>query len=97
MSLQLVPPAEKLTKLFVGAGALIFALLIVAGIFAKNGWFPSTDGLGTKKGRFGRPQAKNVSSSWNPFASAPSPTPLPLSKSYVYAGSKLVAVQDANA
>lgn len=34
----------------------------------------------------------------NPFLSAPSPTPTPeLSKEYIYAGSRLLAVEDANA
>jgi hypothetical protein len=100
MSLQYVPPAEKRTKLFVGVGALVFALLISAGIFAKNEWFPSTDSFtGKRTGWFGKPIAKNAPSSWNPFTSAPTPTPtpLPLSKTYVYAGSRLLAVQDANA
>lgn len=46
--------------------------------------------------------ASNGSTSWldtvNPFASAPLPNPTPqLSKEYIYAGSRLLAVEDANA
>src|SRR5687768_18301094 len=72
--------------------------LLVGGVFAKNGWFPSTDGFtGKKTGWFGKDLAKNASSSWNPLA-APLPTPTPqLSKEYIYAGSRLLAVEDANA
>src|SRR5687768_7997232 len=72
--------------------------LLVGGVFAKNGWFPSTDGFtGKKTGWFGKDLAKNASSSWNPLA-APLPTPTPqLSKEYIYAGCRLLAVEDANA
>jgi hypothetical protein len=35
--------------------------------------------------------------SLNPFAFDPTPTPLPLSKEYIYAGSRMLAVEDANA
>ena len=68
---------------------LTLGLLIVRGIFARNGWFPSTDGLtGKRKTWFGKPVAKeNASSIWNPFA-APLPSPTPqLSKEYIHAGS----------
>lgn len=70
----------------------------VFGVMARNGWFPSTDPLtGQKTGWFGAKLAKNASSSWNPFAGA-SPTPTPqLSKEYIYAGSRLLAVEDAGA
>lgn len=71
---------------------------ITLGVMGKNGWLPSTDPMsGKKTGWFGRELPKNASSSWNPFA-APSPTPTPqLSKEYIYAGSRLLAVEDANA
>lgn len=98
MSLEYSPRAEKQKKLFAGLGALVVCLLIAVGIFAKNGWFPSTDPFsGKKTGWFGKPLPANASSSWNPLA-APllSPTPQ-LSKEYVYAGSRLLAVEDANA
>lgn len=78
--------------------SLLVVLLITIGIFAKNEWFPSTDPLsGNKTGWFGQALAENASSSWNPFAD-PLPTPTPqLSKEYLYAGSQLLAVEDANA
>jgi hypothetical protein len=78
--------------------SLLAVLLITIGIFAKNGWLPSTDGLtGTKTGWFGKQLPENASSSWNPFADPlPASTPQ-LSKEYLYAGSRLLAVEDANA
>ena len=85
-------------RLLASCITLTLGLLIVGGIFARQGWFPSTDGLtGERRGWFGSPLAKNSSSSWNPLA-APLPTPTPqLSKEYVYAGSRLLSVVDANA
>lgn len=79
------------------AGFAVVALLTV-GVFAQNGWWPTTDPLtGQKTGWFGKQLPKNASSSWNPFA-APLPDPTPqLSKIYIYAGSRLLAVEDANA
>lgn len=73
-------------------------LLFVVGVMASNGWLPRTDALsGKKTGWFGKELPKNASSSWNPFA-APLPTPTPqLSKEYIYAGSRLLAVEDAGA
>lgn len=72
--------------------------LVAVGVFARNGWFPRTDALsGERTGWFGQKLPRNAASSWNPFA-APSPTPTPqLSKEYLYAGSRLLAVEDANA
>jgi hypothetical protein len=98
MSLSLPIAPERRRTLFYGSLALGLALLITAGIFAKNGWFPSTDSLSEKRtGWFGKPLAKNAPSSWNPIAvSSPPPTPQ-LSKEYIYAGSRLLAVEDANA
>lgn len=44
------------------------------------------------------PPKQGLLSSINPFISAPPPTPSPqLSKEYIYAGSRLLAVEDANA
>ncbi len=41
---------------------------------------------------------RNIISSVNPFIAPPTPTPTPqLSKEYIYAGSRLLAVEDANA
>lgn len=43
-------------------------------------------------------QNSSTLSSLNPFASLPLPTPAPqLSKEYIYAGSRMLAVEDANA
>jgi hypothetical protein len=92
MSLMNFPVAEKRKRLVVYTGACAVALLITLGVFAKNEWLP-----GNGRTWFGKPLAKNAGSSWNPLA-APLPNPTPqLSKTYVYAGSRLVAVQDANA
>lgn len=79
----------------------VIALLLVVvsiGVFARNSWFPRTDSLtGDKYGWFGAKLAKNAGSTWNPLA-GPLPTPTPqLSKEYVYAGSRMLAVVDANA
>ena len=90
--------AEKRKKLFACTAALVFISLVGLGAMAKNNWLPSTDPLtGKKTGWFGRELPKNAASSWNPMA-APLPTPTPqLSKEYIYAGSRLLAVEDANA
>ncbi len=98
MSLQFSPSAEKAKKLFTILVSLVFIALIVIGVFAKNGWLPSTDPMtGKKTGWFGKQLPAHASSSWNPLAnSLPAPT-LQLSKEYIYAGSRLLAVEDANA
>jgi len=73
-------------------------VLIGLGVFAKNGWLPSTDQLtGKRTGWFGKELPKNAGSMWNPLA-APLPTATPqLKTEYIYAGSRLLAVEDANA
>ena len=78
--------------------AIALVSVLTLGVFAKNGWFPSTDPFtGKKTGWFGQAIAKNASSSWNPLA-PPNPAPTPqLSREYLYAGSRLVASIDANA
>ena len=90
--------AGKRRKLFYGGVALALITFISLGIFAKNGWFPHTDPLsGKKTGWFGAELPRNAASSWNPLA-APLPSATPqLSKEYIYAGSRLLAVEDANA
>ena len=89
---------EKRSKLLYGTAALVLCLLIGIGIFGKNGWLPHTDSFsGKKTGWFGKELPKNASSSWNPLA-PPLPTPTPqLAREYLYAGSRLLAVEDANA
>lgn len=82
---------------FLKIGGLTAAVfLITLGIFASNGWLPSTDPFsGKKTGWFARELPENTASAWNPF---PPPLPTPqLSKEYIYAGSRLLAVEDANA
>jgi len=78
--------------------AIAISLLVGLGVFAKNGWLPSTDPLsGKRTGWFGKELPKNAASSWNPLA-MPSATPTPqLAREYLYAGSRLLAVEDANA
>ena len=93
-----MPPASGKRKLLYYTGALSITILVTAGIFAKNGWFPSTDPFsGKRTGWFGKPIAKNAPNSWNPIAPDPTPAPVTLSKEYIYAGSRLLAVEDANA
>jgi len=74
------------------------AALFVLGVLASQGWLPQTDPVsGRKRGWFGRELPLEASSIWNPFA-GPLPTPTPqLAKEYIYAGSRLLAVEDANA
>ena len=98
MPSTIFPPAEKRSTLLYGTAALVLCLLIGTGIFAKNGWLPHTDAFtGKKTGWFGKELPKNASSSWNPLA-PPLPTPTPqLAREYLYAGSRLLAVEDANA
>ncbi|MFX5142029.1 hypothetical protein ABTC48_20310, partial [Acinetobacter baumannii] len=57
--------------------------LIIAGVFAREGWFPSVDPIsGKKTGWFGKELPAEAASVWNPLAgSMPTPTPQ-LSKEY---------------
>lgn len=96
--------AEKRRRFLAGAGFFAIVVLITLGVFASNGWFPRTDAFsGKRTGWFGRSVSSphvikgsaTDQSGW--FASAPpSPTPQ-LSKELIYAGSRLLAVEDANA
>jgi len=96
MSLQYSQLSKNRGKVLACSFTLLFVTLITIGVFAKNNWFPSTDALsGNKTGWFGKPLPPTASSSWNPFA-APLPTPAALlNKEYIYAGSRLLAVEDA--
>jgi hypothetical protein len=96
MSLNLSSSGNT-SKVFYGIGAAILLFLVGLGVFAANGWLPRTDSVtGKKTGWFGTKLPENASSSWNPFA-PPLPTATPqLSKEYIYAGSRLLAVEDAN-
>ncbi len=96
MSLQMLPRVEKRSRLFAGSVALILIGLIGIGVFAQNGWLPFMDGLtGAKTGWFGKRLPKNAGNVWNPINSM-LPTTAQLSKSYIYAGSKLVAVEESS-
>ncbi len=88
--------ARKRWLVGLASGALV--CLIVLGVMAENGWLPRTDPVsGKKTGWFGLSLPNNAASTWNPLAAPPtSPTPQ-LSKEYIYAGSRLLAVEDANA
>lgn len=78
--------------------AFALMLLIAIGAMGRNGWLPRTDAMtGEKFGWFGSKLPRNAGSTWNPLA-ASSPTPTPqLSKEFIYAGSRMLAVVDANA
>ncbi len=88
----------KRKRVFVYFGVSSLLLLIVIGAMGRNGWLPRTDAMtGEKFGWFGAKLPKNAGSTWNPLA-APLPTATPqLSKEYIYAGSRMLAVVDANA
>lgn len=86
----------KRKKLLTGGVVFAFALLLGVGVFAANDWFPKTDPItGKRTGWFGRQLPKHATSAWNPLP-PPDPTPQ-LSKEYLYAGQRLLAVEDANA
>ncbi len=106
MSLQYSQPAEKRRKLLAGFATFVFVTLITIGVFAKNDWFPRTDNLtGARTGWFGSKGRVTsdegqgfFSSLFSGHSSLPAPTPTPqLAKEYIYAGSRLLAVEDANA
>ena len=80
------------------ASALVLVSLIAAGVMARNGWLPQTDAVsGKKTGWFGRNADALVRNQGEALTNPlPSGTPQ-LSKEYVYAGSRLLAVEDANA
>src|SRR5437867_5787111 len=85
-------------RLWYALGLLCLVTAVVLGIFSENGWLPRTESVsGKRTGWFGKPLASSAPSSWNVFA-APPPSPTPqLSKELIYAGSRLLAVEDANA
>ena len=89
---------ERLKKNRWAAIVVVFVLMIVVGVFAENGWFPATDPLsGKKTGWFGSEPGAVATGFNQPNAPPPSGTPQ-LSKEYIYAsGSRLLAVEDANA
>ena len=98
MPLPSLNPRFTRTRLSLGIFVCSLLLLVAIGAMARNNWFPRTDNLtGDKYGWFGAKLPKNAGSTWNPLA-GPSPTPTPqLLKEYIYAGSRMLAVVDANA
>lgn len=92
------PAGNKRNRLIIVALLCVSTVLIALGVFAQNGWMPHTDAMtGKKTGWFGKELPKNAGSTWNPLAQ-PLPTPEPeVSKEYIYAGSRLLAVEDADA
>lgn len=77
------------------AASTVLVCLIALGAMAKNGWLPRTDPMtGKRIGWFGKTEARNSAAVTN--SPTPSPTPQ-LSKEYIYAGSRMLAVEDANA
>jgi hypothetical protein len=82
------------------SAVVAFVLLLGLGVMAKNRWLPHTDSLtGKKIGWFGAELPRNAKTAWDPLSLAfASPIPTPqLSKEYIYAGSRLLAVEDKNA
>ncbi len=88
---------DKRRKIIVASAAFLLLSFIALGAMARNGWLPQTDPLtGKKTGWFGRPALNN--SAGNALVEPPLPTSTPqLSKEYLYAGSRMLAVEDANA
>ena len=85
---------KNISQIFVATGLLI---LLGLGAFGQMGWLPNTDPkTGKRTGWFGTEIAKNSeSSNWNPFAETKRQTNLQLSKEYIYAGSRLLAIEEA--
>ena len=93
--LNLAPAVRR--KILVASAVVIVSGLVAFGAMARNGWLPQTDPLtGKKTGWFGRPALNNTAG--NPLVEPPLPTSTPqLAKEYIYAGSRMLAVEDANA
>jgi hypothetical protein len=98
MSQSSSPWPEKRKKLFVGAGVFALIALIGVGVFAENKWFPHTDGFGNTTTWFGRNADTLVRNEGEARTTAALPSGTPqLKTEYIYAGSRLLAVEDANA
>ncbi len=94
MSLDKSPTrARAPRRLLPGIGVFAGLLLVAVGVFAANDWFPKTDPMSGKRvGWFGRNADAPVRNSSTQTSATPQ-----LSKEYIYAGSRLLAVEDANA
>ena len=85
-------------RLLYSSLAALMMTLVAAGFVNQRGWLPNTDPIsGKKTGWFGIELPSNASSSWNMFAAPVASAAPQLSKEYIYAGSRLLAVEDANA
>ena len=94
MSLSVSRTPKQRPRLLDYICVFLIALTLVAGVFAKNGWFPQTDPMtGARTGWFGR-NAGTLAR--NEGVARTNPTPQ-LAKEYIYAGSRLLAVEDAGA
>lgn len=85
---------QKVMTWLIPAGLL---LLMTMGAMAQMGLLPHIDKQsGQKYGWFGTEPAVHTTSLWNPFAAAPAATSqnLQLSKEYVYAGDRLLAIEE---
>ena len=70
-------------------------LLLVAGVAGATLKYMEED---ARRQNALKPRDRSLLSAINPYVTSPSPTPTPqLSKEYIYAGSRLLAVEDANA
>ncbi|MBK6723826.1 MAG: VCBS repeat-containing protein [Acidobacteria bacterium] len=97
MSLKPSIAGARSTTLLYSLSAFALVSLITLGIFASNGWLPKTDpNTGKKTGWFGKELLGGSASVLATSVPLPSPT-IPLSKEYIYAGSRLLAVEDSNA
>lgn len=98
-----VSSAERRKRIVAVIAVTAVVLLIGTGVMARNGWFPRTDPItGAKIGWFGSenspPELGGVAALRGRGGLSGPPTPTPqLSKEYLYAGSRLLAVEDANA
>src|SRR2546430_1867269 len=96
MSLPNVQMPKMRSRFLWALGALAAVLTIAFGVMASNNWLPHTDPIsGRKFGWLGSELPKNATSSIYALVTT-TPTPQ-LSKEYIYAGSRLLAVEDANA
>ena len=77
--------------------AVTVGLILVVGIgaMAGMGLLPHTDKrTGKKYSWFRKELPKTATNLWNPFASPPVPTAPSLSKEYIYAGDRMLAIED---
>jgi hypothetical protein len=92
-------PAAYIKRHWIIAGIVALAAVTV---FATGLKYLDEDAKRKRAAGVSSPHVSKGSTSWidtvNPFTTAPPPNPTPqLSKSYIYAGSRLLAVEDANA